>query len=195
MPWNFSPLLIALMLVTHANLAHATLEVSLTVSGDISEIQAILAYIDERNQQPEAGSENPLRIDVHSISRGSEKKPVEARPVKLATPQVSTEKLTPGQPSVVTVAVRDDQNEVDTLAIQIVGTNLTSDLYDDGTRGDVKAGDNVWSVTLTPMEATPAGHYELSVSGFDRHGHALLIDGPDGEEQPLRVRTQVSIER
>lgn len=174
--------------------AKATLEVAITVSGEISEIQDLLAYIEERNRQNGDEDSNPLKINFHSVA-GDEAVEAAPRPAKLATPQLSADTLTPGQAALVTIAVRDDRHEVDTLAIQVVGTNLKGDLYDDGTHGDLKAGDSVWSVTLTPVEATPAGDYELIVTGFDSNGLALLVPGPDGEELPLEVRTTVSIVR
>lgn len=186
-----SVLMLALLVPAH--FAQAAMEVSLTVTGDVSEIQDLLAYIEQRNRQNAGGGDNPLKINFHSESGlESEAAP---KPAKLATPQLSSEKLTPGVSALVTVAVQDERQEVDTLAIQIVGTNLKADLYDDGSHGDVKAGDSVWSVTLTPMEATPAGDYELIVTGFDANGLALLVPGSDGDELPLEVRTAVTIER
>jgi hypothetical protein len=192
----FHPLF-AIGLLACAPIATAALEVSLTVSGDISEIQALLSFIEERNEQAADDGDNPLKINLHSttngtITAGPASMP---RPAKLSAPHLSAEKLTPGQSTLVTVAVLDDRGDVDTVAIQVVGTNLSTDLYDDASHGDVKAKDNVWSVTLTPMEATPAGRYELIVTAFDRNGHALQTITPEGEEQPLQVRTDVAIER
>ncbi len=191
---------LAIALLACAPIATAALEVSLTVSGDIDEIQALLRFIEKRNKRPADDGDNPLKISLHSMTSGDmttlDTKPASMpRPVKLSPPQLSAEKLTPGQSTLITVAVRDDRGDVDTVAIQVVGTNLRTDLYDDATHGDLKAKDNVWSVSLTPMEATPAGRYELIVTAFDRNGRALRAISPNGEEQPLQVRTDVSIER
>jgi len=185
--------LLLLPLLVSPQPARATLEVSLTVSGEIGEIQDLLAYIAERNRQ-RSERDNALKINFHSTAGGEA---VEAGPppARLAVPQVAGGRLTPGQSALVTVAVRDEGGAVDTLAVQVVGTNLKSDLYDDGTHGDVKPNDGIWSATLTPMEATPAGNYELIVTGFDANGLGLLVPGPDGGEVPLEVRTEVSIER
>ncbi len=196
MPKSMLQAIFCVILLAHAPFAHASLEVSLTVTGDIGEIKALLDYIEARNQQGADASDNPMKIMVHSVADGLEMTAQPARvPVKLATPQISSGKLTPGQSTLVTVAVRDEQQLLDTLAIQIVNTNLSTDMYDDGSHGDAKANDGVWSVTLTPLETTPAGSYELIVSGFDRNGHALLSPDGAGEEQPLQARTSVSIER
>ena len=175
--------------------AHAELEVSLTVSGEIGEIQALLSYIEQRNRAGADEGNNPLKISVHSIAGGDSLPANMPHPVTLETPQLSAEKLTPGQPALVTVAVRDDRDEVDTLAIEVVGTNLKTDLYDDGTHGDEDPGDSVWSVTLTPMEATPAGEYELIITGYDPKGRPLTSAREDGAESPVQVRRNVSIER
>ena len=199
MTWKLFRLLFIVALLSYARLAPAALEVSLTVSGDIHEIQALLDVIEQRNQQAAQG-DSPLKINLHSTTQGAlrthrrEATPA-PRPAKLFAPQLPDEKLIPGKPALVTVAVRDDRNEVDTLAIQVVGTNLNTDLYDDGTHGDVKARDGVWSVTLTPMETTPAGHYALIVTAFDRNGQTLRVPDSDGVKQPLQVHTEISIER
>ncbi len=188
-------LILGIALLSLTPVAHAELEVSLTVSGEIREIQALLSYIEQRNREGANEGDNPLKISVHSIAGGGSPTATMPRPVTLATPQLSAEKLTPGQPALVTVAVRDDRDEVDTLAIEVVGTNLKTDLYDDGTHGDVDPGDNVWSVTLTPMEATPAGEYELIITGYDPKGRPLTTIRQDGAEHPVQVRRNVSIER
>lgn len=191
---KYLALILGIACVTCAPHARAELEVSLTVSGEIREIQALLSYIEERNQSGADEGDNPLKISVHSIAGGDAAANM-PRPVTLATPQLSAEKLTPGQPALVTLAVLDDRDEVDTLAIEVVGTNLKTDLYDDGTHGDVDPGDNVWSVTLTPMEATPAGEYELIITGYDPKGRPLTTIRQDGSETPVQVRRNVTIER
>ena len=188
-------LILGIVGCTLAPEVRAELEVSLTVSGEIREIQALLSYIEQRNRAGADEGDNPLKISVHSIA-GDDAVPANMpRPVTLATPQLSAEILTPGQPALVTVAVMDDRDEVDTLAIEVVGTNLKTDLYDDGTHGDVDPGDNVWSVTLTPMEATPAGEYELIITGYDPKGRPLTTARQDGAESPVQVRRKITIER
>ncbi len=188
-------LILGIVGCTLAPEVRAELEVSLTVSGEIREIQALLSYIEQRNRAGADEGDNPLKISVHSIAGGDAVPANMPRPVTLATPQLSAEILTPGQPALVTVAVMDDRDEVDTLAIEVVGTNLKTDLYDDGTHGDVDPGDNVWSVTLTPMEATPAGEYELIITGYDPKGRPLTTARQDGAESPVQVRRKITIER
>jgi len=188
-------LILGIVGCTLAPEVRAELEVSLTVSGEIREIQALLSYIEQRNRAGADEGDNPLKISVHSIAGGDAVPANMPRPVTLATPQLSAEILTPGQPALVTVAVMDDRDEVDTLAIEVVGTNLKTDLYDDGTHGDVDPGDNVWSVTLTPMEATPAGEYELIITGYDPKGRPLTTAQQDGAESPVHVRRKITIER
>lgn len=195
MPRKLLALILAITCIIGSPRAIAELEVSLTVSGEIGEIQALLSYIEQRNRAGADEGDNPLKISVHSIAGGDAVPNNMPRPVTLATPQLSAEKLTPGQPALVTVAVMDDRDEVDTLAIEVVGTNLKTDLYDDGTHGDVDPGDNVWSVTLTPMEATPAGEYELIITGYDPKGRPLTTTRRDGNEKPVQVRRDVTIER
>lgn len=184
-----------LAVLAFAPFAPADLEVSLTVTGDIDDIRALLGFIEERNRG--GGDGDPMKINVHSVAGGESGATAtpEVPPVKLHPPQWSAEKLTPGQPALVSVAVRDEREEVDTIALHVVGTNLKTDLYDDGSHGDVKANDGVWSVSLTPLEATPAGTYDVIVTGFDGRGRALQSKGPDGERAPLEVRTEVLIER
>lgn len=188
-------LILGIVVCTFAPEVRAELEVSLTISGEIREIQALLSYIEQRNRAGADEGDNPLKISVHSIAGGDAVPASMPRPVTLATPQLSAEKLTPGQPALVTVAVLDDRDEVDTLAIEVVGTNLKTDLYDDGTHGDVDPNDNVWSVTLTPMEATPAGEYELIITGYDPKGRPLTTAHQDGAESPVQVRREITIER
>ncbi len=60
-------------------------------------------------------------------------------------------------------------------AVPIVAPEFTMELKDDGTQGDAKKGDNIFTVTGTPpMEAEP-GLYEIEFVVYDKNGDPLQV--------------------
>jgi len=175
------------------------LEVSLTVEGEPEEIQAVLEFI----KTLKAGSEDDaLKININSIaSTGSgeatatETPVLEDPPLSLERPEVLPAKGAPGAPFIVTVNVHDKYDEVDTLSVKLAGTSLATDLYDDGTHGDITPADGIWTATLTPLDVTPSGTYKVEITAYDKNGKSLTTLQPDGTVVKLVANTELTIER
>lgn len=181
------------------------LEISLTVEGDIEEIQAVLEYLKTIESDKSEGAEDALKINVHSIAGTSEEAdeaeapaaPVEPLeiPLGLSRPQVLPTRGAPGAPFIITVQVMDKYNEVDTLSARLGETSLSTDLYDDGTHGDVTPGDGLWTATMTPLDVTPSGTYPVAITGYNKNGQVLnTLDG-NGAVIKLTTMTELTIER
>lgn len=173
------------------------LEVSLTVQGEPEEIQAVLDFIKTLR-----GEDAPLKINVHSIAATgngetdtAETPVLEDPPLSLERPEVFPPKGAPGAPFTVTVLVRDKYDEVDTLSVRLVGTSLATDLFDDGTHGDKNAADGIWTTTLTPLDVTPSGTYNVEITAYDKNGKTLTTLKPDGTVVKLVANTELTIER
>ena len=177
------------------------LEISLTVEGNVEEIQAVLEFIKTLNAE-NAAEDDPLKINVHSIAApgGTEagkggSGEIEEPPLSLERPEVLPAKGAPGAPFIVTVNVRDKYDEVDTLSVRMSGTSLSTDLYDDGTHGDKTPADGLWTATLTPLDVTPSGAYRLDIVAYAKDGQALTALKPDGTVIKLTAATELTIER
>lgn len=177
------------------------LEISLTVEGDVEEIQAVLEFLKTMEAQSD-GEDDPLKINVHSIAATGETEapaaetPVlEDPPLSLERPEVLPAKGAPGAPFIVTVTVRDKYDEVDTLSVRLAGTSISTDLYDDGSQGDKTPGDGIWTATLTPLDVTPSGAYTVEITPYDKNGKTLTTLQPDGTVVKLVANTELTIER
>lgn len=189
--------IVLLLLATTA----PALEVSLTVEGEPEEIQAVLDFI----KSMETGGDDeddPLKINVHSIAATGEAEAPKAEtqvlddpPLSLERPEVFPAKGAPGAPFIVTVNVRDKYDEVDTLSVRLTGTSISTDLYDDGTQGDKTPGDGIWTATLTPLDVTPSGTYNVEITPYDKNGKTLTTLQPDGTVVKLVANTELTIER
>lgn len=77
----------------------------------------------------------------------------------------------------VTVEIKDKQHVVDRVPISVKeAPQVRFLLHDDGTNGDTKARDGVWTLESTVPENTPAGKYTLEAAAFS------------GKKTPVKVR-------
>lgn len=201
----FRRFLMAALLLSAAS--GSALEVSLTVEGDIEEIQAVLEYLKSIESDRSEGEEDALKINVHSIAGDAEETeadeteaaPVAVEPLEiplaLSRPQVLPAKGAPGAPFIITVQVMDKYNEVDTLSARLGETSLSTDLYDDGTHGDVTPGDGLWTATMTPLDVTPSGTYPVVITGYNKNGQVLNTLDAAGAVIKLTTATELTIER
>ncbi len=177
------------------------LKISLTVEGDVEEIQAVLEFLKTMEAEND-GEDDPLNINIHSIAATGETETPKAEtpaledpPLSLERPEVFPAKGAPGAPFIVTVNVRDKYDEVDTLSVRLSGTSISTDLYDDGTQSDKTPGDGMWTATLTPLDVTPSGAYTVEINAYDKNGKALTTLLPDGTVVKLVASTELTIER
>ena len=90
--------------------------------------------------------------------------------------QASPSSLAPGGPTLLTVAVTPadtppSTNILVTANLSSIGGPVSALFHDDGTNGDVTAGDNVFSFPATVSTATAPGLKSLAVTISDAQGH------------------------
>ena len=71
--------------------------------------------------------------------------------------------------ALLTVHILDHNDDVNTIEVNLSPLNGSSSqlMYDDGTNGDVTAGDNIYSYRVTVPDTVTAGDKSLSVTGTD----------------------------
>jgi len=117
---------------------------------------------------------------------------------ELPTPNVSgfsvePTSAQPGEAVLATVELRDPDDVVDTMAFAVDGLEDQSfDLFDNGSHGDAKAGDGVWSARLPLPGSLAPGAYTLDLAAYDRYGDPIMVETPDGIV-PLQSRTTLKV--
>ncbi|MBX3179848.1 MAG: hypothetical protein KF886_21060 [Candidatus Hydrogenedentes bacterium] len=108
---------------------------------------------------------------------------------------IAPQPLHPGDTALITVAVKDRNNIINSITGVIrEEPTIKLTLRDDGTEGDVKAGDGVWSLAVrVPLEAPP-GVFNLTFTAYRSDGVAVPIRGEGGEIHPLAVEMPLSIQ-
>ncbi len=194
----------------------AEVEVSVTLSGPVSEILPILELLKDLGVGVGNNAGGSATVEVHSAYSDSEDSAAEttdpapaepkmeapapepeAEPEMPAGPsfsnfQATPESVTVGQQLFVSVTLNDPEGAVDTVAFnvgELEGT--TADLYDNGSNGDKVAGDGVWSLAV-PVPDLPSQKYTLNLSGFDAFAQPVQLETADGPV-PLQARTQVEV--
>lgn len=199
--------------------AAAEVQVSVTLSGDVDEILAVLVQLREMGLiQADVPQDDSTRIQVHSITVGSLDETAAtaapAAPVDEATPQSPLEAPAPAEPRLelaaptltpgsvragetvlIAVPVVDTERRVDTLAVQIATpAPIGNDLFDNGGDGDAIAGDGVWSRTVALPADLPVGEYAIKVIGYDRDGAAINVGAQDDPEAVLQTHATLVVE-
>ncbi|MFM1919769.1 MAG: hypothetical protein RLZZ303_1403 [Candidatus Hydrogenedentota bacterium] len=194
---------LALAALAAAPAARAELEVSLEISGSVDEIMAVLDQLKQAGlgQESEEGGEG-LRLEVQSTAT-PEGAPAEAAPppapeppITLGSVVVEPASVTPGQVLRVTVAVKDQDRVVDTVAANMRnnGKEFTFDLFDDGSHGDEAAGDGVRSVNVAVPGAATPGEYEIVFFAYDAAGNQVTLPNAHGEPEPVTASAKVTVQ-
>ena len=187
--------------------------VTISITGSIDEILPILQLLRDVGIGVDVpgAKEDAIKLRVHSIA-GPEAQEMEATappPVVLPEPPVMPEPdLAMGEPVVipvpakaggtiaVTAKVWDKARKVDTVAAVLTARRpdgaimqrIEPDLYDNGSRGDKKARDGLWSREITlPPDAMP-GTWAVEVIAFDANGLPVQIESKDGKKTPLMAK-------
>lgn len=195
---------LALAALAAAPAARAELEVSLEISGSVDEIMAVLDQLKQAGlgQESEDGGEG-LRLEVHSTAT-TEGAPADAvapppapePPIALGSVHVEPATVTAGQVLRVTVAVKDQDHVVDTVAANMrkEGKEFTFDLFDDGSHGDEAAGDGVRSVNVAVPGAATPGEYEIVFFAYDAAGNQVTLPNEQGEPVPVSASAKVTVQ-
>jgi len=172
--------------------ASAQVEVSVTLSGTVEDMLPILQHLRDMGFGDAAdievsGGDDAVRMSVHSVMTGEGEEALATDTEALAVPEglaLVNAKFQPtsakaGEVALLTVSVRDPENRVDTVAATFRDVpDGTLDLFDNGTQGDRKVGDGVWSRRVPVFAQLQAGQHVLEISAFDVNGQ--LIAQEDG---------------
>ncbi len=210
-----------LVLAALTGRAYADVEVSLTISGNTSEILAILQQLKNMGY---GGTEDPLKLRVHSLhnvqeesmaqeglsalpegemapeghpegqAEGQVEAPPEPKPViALNNPAINPVSAAPGQNLLVTVEVIDLKNAIDTLSVTFGAGKPPVDLHDNGTNGDTAPGDGLWSALLPIPAEAAQGPHELIIAAFDANGAPIMTMTKDQRVVPLNAKIQATV--
>ncbi len=94
----------------------------------------------------------------------------------------------------ITVQVSDPDHKVDTLvATHGDPDTLGFDLYDNGTKGDVKAKDGVWSYALVVSAHGATERHSIVITAYDATGKPVMIEKAGARPIPLTATTSFTI--
>jgi hypothetical protein len=102
--------------------------------------------------------------------------------------------LHPGDTALITIEVKD-KNEIIHAITGVIKEepDIKLSLHDDGQEGDVKAGDDLWSLAVrVPLEAPP-GSFNLTFTAYRSDGVAVPIRGEGGEISALSAEMPLTI--
>ncbi len=192
-------------LLTVAAPARAELELSLEISGTVDEVMAVLQHLQAAGFGQAGGEEaDGLKLEVHSTATSPEGAPAPEAPGPETAPepplalrniQLAPTAVAAGEVLRVTVDVRDEAKKIDTVAANLhtAEKEFTFDLFDNGSHGDIAAGDGVWSVNVAVPGAATAGDYTLTLYAYDASGTRLTLPNEAGEETPVSVEAALTV--
>jgi hypothetical protein len=104
--------------------------------------------------------------------------------------------LSPGfQRALVTVDVNDPFKIVTRVeGVVREDTNITLRLVNDGTQGDVKADDDIWSLEVDVPFDAPPGDFHVNVVAYDSDGEQVLVQDSNGDIVPLTAEFALVID-
>lgn len=205
--------LLAFATITAA--AHAEVQISVTITGNLDEIIPILELLRDMGIGTDTLGDpgDSLRLNMHSVStiepgmtaaepgfEAVSPAPVDLQPAEIAldpTPALSNLQFTPtpappDSKVLVTVVVNDPQKNVDTLVVQIPSVLEESfDLYDNGTHGDEIENDHIWSATLDVPANVTLGEHQATITAYNPHGDPVQ----GAEDTPLTIQGSLVIGR
>jgi hypothetical protein len=183
--------------------ASAQVEVSVTLSGTVEDMLPILQHLRDMGFGDAAdievsGGDDAVRMSVHSVMTGEGEEASADEAVAEVVPEglaLFDAKFQPasaksGGTALLTVSVRDPENRVDTVAATFRDIpDGTLDLFDNGTQGDRKVGDGIWSRRVPVFPQLQAGQHVLEISAFDVNGQPIAEEdgGPVQTDAVLTV--------
>ncbi len=193
----------ALFCVAGAWTPGAEVSVSITISGSIEELIPVLQKLRELGigSGAPAIEADPLQFRMHSVTSteddASETDATPSEPV-LSFWDASAEptSVRPGDMVRLAVGLNDSEGRVDTIGATLhAATAIGFDLYDNGSHGDEKARDGVWSYTLEVPPNAGAGHYLVTIAAYGRNGQPVMRETESGEMAPLQAEVGFEIIR
>jgi len=180
----------------------AQVKVSVTLSGSVEEMLPILQHLRDMGYGDAAeieveGGDEALRMSVHSVMTNDEL-PVadgeaEAAPLGLGLFKAAFEPASAkgGQVALLTVAVNDPDNKVDTVAATFRDLpGQTLDLFDNGTQGDRTVGDGIWSRRVQVFPTLQPGQHMIEITAYDVDGKPVQTE----DDKPLKTEAALTVE-
>jgi len=104
--------------------------------------------------------------------------------------------LNPGDGALLTAEVVNDAYGV---VSTIEGTiqddpRVSFNLNDNGERGDVTAGDGVWSLDMEVPFQAPPGEFVIVLTAYDDNGQIIPVLSPQGDSVPLTAACSLVIQ-
>ncbi len=203
------------------NPAMAELKVTLTIDGDLEELLQVLQHLKQMGVGADAvQGTDAFRLHMHSThnappmsgdtesvdalrrvgaetgavaQQAEEEKP--EPPTALRNLALEPESAAPGESVLVTVQVVDQNNAIDTVALTLKTTNLTADLYDNGTNGDAFAGDGIWSTKVYLPPELQEGLYVVELLAYDANGAPIMVLTEDRRVTTLSAKIPLALRR
>lgn len=172
---SFRFIFLVLGTILFARVCPAEVQVSVSITGTMEEMADVLEKLRELGIG--GGGGDAMQLELQSTMTSSSRADVPSAPkVALTEPTLSPETAPPTGRVLLMVDVTDETAQIDTVAATVDVANLSVDLYDNGTNGDAKQGDGVWSGILqTPDEMAP-GEYRILFQAYDARGQAVQGD-------------------
>jgi len=167
----------------------AEVELTLNVRGTADEIAAVLQLLKTAGLAGGGGVQVavestfalPAAVDDPGTPAAT---PAPAPPaLTLSNPLLSPTAVKAGSAALLSIDAVDPERRIDTVAAIVGDSLLTVDLYDNGMKGDVAAGDGRWSVLLNVPATLPAGSYDVVFQAYDAQGALVTLPGSDGTPQ------------
>ncbi|NUM55172.1 MAG: hypothetical protein HUU46_16125 [Candidatus Hydrogenedentes bacterium] len=173
--------------------AHGEVTVSITISGPVEELVPILQKLQELGLGGATATADPLKLNVHSVMTEEEKAAAPADATQPAIKSVTVEPASAkaGENVLITAIVADPNRAIDTVAATVGDSKV--DLFDNGTEGDVTAGDGVWSRSTALPAALAAGEVAVAVNAYNANGEAVQAPGADGQPAPLTAAATLTV--
>jgi hypothetical protein len=188
--------------------AFGEMSVSVTISGPIEEIVALLQHLKNLGiGQASAPSTGPYKVTITSVATASKEpeKPAAPQPPQPPPPPpkpalaLSDAKAEPAAAKVgtnilVTVKVSDPDHLVDTISATVDGMPGSTELYDNGTHGDAAAGDGTWSGTITLAPPIAPGEHAVNIAAFNTAGNPVMKKVENAPPVALTAQLKVTVQ-
>lgn len=194
---NHFPLLTGLVIVAaFAVPSRAEVELALSIKGSAEEIAAVLQFLQTSGLSGGGGLEVQVESNFSRPDVPAETPPPPPPPtLALTNPLVAPITVHPGASTLLSVDIVDADRKIDTVAATLGDNVLAVDLYDNGMKGDVAAGDGRWSVLIALPDNLPDGAYTIQLQAYDAQGAPLTTPGADAQPLPLTASTTVNVSR
>ncbi len=186
----------------------AEVTVSLNLTGDANEIIQVLKLLQNEGFLKGSDDAGPgLKMYMNSVTpmdlndvikrKRPQKQPKPKQELAILKLAAEPGSAKPGDTVLLTAQISDPDDKVDTVGAVIskVATEgertsiLGADMYDNGTHGDRKPGDGIWSCSVLLPKNVPTGDIWVEIALYDDNGYTLKKKNEKGKDIDLTART------